>query len=954
MAISGVVNGTTSNENIDVRLRWTASIDESQGKVKLDLSLCYQRNNSGFQTTGTGNFRIHVANASETFGNLTASKRVIITETAETVAVSGTIYVPLTQTWVYINGYGSIPDTTLTSTTLNTTVGYGRIYTPDLVSRSVDSSYITGTITMKYKTASAHLYHRATVSLVGGTTIKTVNLGQKAKDTTHTVTITLSESEQANLVSLMDGSTSAPLSIAIYSYPKSDYSSYASGVTYNLTLSIPPAATIDALSGGTSYFTGELTYKYTPSVAVFYNRCNIALNINGEYTAVKTINLGKKAASQQTATVTLSASELSTIYNKLPNSKSGKLRFTLRTYSDSGYTSQVGDAGYKEITLTIPNDTTTQPTMTMTLAPVTDFTTSSAIYVKSKSKVKATFASGAGKYGATIASYKLTVAGKEYASPYTSEYIASAGSVTVKGTITDSRGFSRTYTQNITVLDYIAPTFDSLACNTSYFNGTLTYKYTPPNDTFYSRCKVAIGGTQFKTITHDRASGQQTATVVFSESELSTIYNKYPNGTSGILKFTFEAATDSSFNNLIGSGSRELTLSIPNIEATQPTATLTIAPESSLASPFNTLYIKGKTKVKATLASGAGKYGATIKSYRVTIGALSGNSPLTSDFLTTLGDVIITGVVTDSRGFTKTYTNTITVIDHSAPRIIPISGKSEVIAARCNAEGALDVNGTYLLIAAKRSYSKVEVSGVQKNFCKIQYRYKVDGGSYSSWVDILARTAADDEVLTGALLAGALVTTSTYVVQIRVIDDIGDTGTTTIFVPTEKVYMHKAGSINAIGIGKYAEEVNTVDIGEDMTTIFRGDVQFKSEEWVSRALGTGVVASTVNSGRWGGSGVFYRVCAGGKHIYVAFNVSFTTKTSTVRADSETIPAAYRPSYDVYALCPVGFSDGSRGIATVSVSPSGRVNIYAVHKLPGAVLSSGETVSWIDGYIDFWT
>jgi hypothetical protein len=96
------------------------------------------------------------------------------------------------------------------------------------------------------------------------------------------------------------------------------------------------------------------------------------------------------------------------------------------------------------------------------------------------------------------------------------------------------------------------------------------------------------------------------------------------------------------------------------------------------------------------------------------------------------------------------------------------------------------------------------------------------------------------------------------------------------------------------------------------------------------------------------------VCAGGKHIYVAFNVSFTTKTSTVRADSETIPSAYRPSYDVYALCPVGFSDGSRGIATVSVSPSGRVNIYAVHKLPGAVLSSGETVSWIDGYIDYWT
>jgi hypothetical protein len=187
---------------------------------------------------------------------------------------------------------------------------------------------------------------------------------------------------------------------------------------------------------------------------------------------------------------------------------------------------------------------------------------------------------------------------------------------------------------------------------------------------------------------------------------------------------------------------------------------------------------------------------------------------------------------------------------------------------------------------------------------------------------------------------------------VQAIDAIGETGTTTIFVSTEMVYMHRAGSINSLGIGKYAEDPNTVDIAEDMTTIFRGDVQFKSEAWISRALGTNVAASTVKSGRWGGSGVYYRLLAGGKHVYVAFNVSFITSSSTVRAESETIP--YPPTYDVYALCPVGFSDGSRGIATVSVSPKGRVNIYAVHKLPGATLSTGDTVAWIDGYIDYWT
>ena len=723
---------------------------------------------------------------------------------------------------------------------------------------------------------------------------------------------------------------------------------------------IPRASSIESLSCATDYLTGSLTYKYTPKSASFYNRCNISLNLDGEYIAVKTVNLGQKATSQQTANVTLSESELSIIYNKLPNTTKGKLRFTLRTYSDSGYTSEVGDFGYKEITLTIPNDTTTQPTMTMTLTPVSDFTSSSAIYVKGLSKVKAAFTSGSGKYGASIVSYKLTVSGKDYASPYTSDYLGAAGSVTVKGTITDSRGYSRAYTQTITVIDYAKPSIDSLSCNTIYFDGTHTYKYTPANAVFYSRCIVALNISGTYTQIRDiklgvKSASQQTETVALTESELSTIYNKFPNGTQGTLRYTFRTYIDSGYSTQIGDAPyKEISLNIPDIDATKPTATLTVSPESSLSSPFNSLYIKGKTKVKANLASGVGKYGASIKTYSVSIGTLKGTPPLTSEYITSQGDITITGTITDSRGFSRTYTQVVTAIDHSSPRILPISGQSEVIAARCNSEGALDDNGTYLLIAAKRAYSKVEAAGVQKNYCKIQYRYKVEGGSYSSWVDILSRTATSDEIVTGALLEGTLSTVSTYRVQVRAIDDLGEAGTTNIFISTEKVYMHEAASRNSLGIGKYAEDDNVVDIAEDITAIFRGEIEFKGEAWISRALGTKVVASTVNSGRWGGSGVYYRVCAGGKHIYVAFNVSFTTSSSTVRADSETLPSAYRPSYDVYALCPVGFSDGSRGIATVSVSPSGRVNIYAVHKLPGATLSTGETVNWIDGYIDFWT
>ena len=530
--------------------------------------------------------------------------------------------------------------------------------------------------------------------------------------------------------------------------------------------------------------------------------------------------------------------------------------------------------------------------------------------------------------------------------------ISAAGSIT-------STSLTYTSVAGTATLDTIprASTIDYLSCATKYFNGTMTYKYTPKSASFYNRCVIAlnISGTytQVKIINLGRqAASQQTATVTLSESELSIIYNKFPSSTQGTLRFTFRTYSDSGYSSQVGdAGYKEITLNIPNNSSTQPTATMTVSPVSNLSSPFNTLYIKGRTKVDVDFTNAEGKYGASIVSYAVSVCGKNYGSPFTSEYITTEGSVEVKGTIKDSRGFIREYTKTVTYIPYTNPRIIPASGDSEIICARCDASGKLNDSGTYLKIKAKRSYSKVESNGAQKNFCYIRYRYKAEGGSYSSWTTILATDASSDEVSTGALLKGTLETTKSYVVQVGVVDNLGEADATTVNIPTDKVYMHRAGSMNSFALGKYAEDDNTFDVAQDITAIFRGDVMFRGEAWLPRALGTNVFESTVYSGRRGGTGVYYRVCAGGKHVYVAFNVSFTTSSKTVRVESETIPN--KPDYDVYALCPVGFSDGSRGIATASVSPNGRVNIYAVHKLPGATLSTDETVAWIDGYIDYW-
>ena len=460
-------------------------------------------------------------------------------------------------------------------------------------------------------------------------------------------------------------------------------------------------------------------------------------------------------------------------------------------------------------------------------------TVTAALYYKRNNTGYTTY--GTGTFSITINGVKtnetktLTITNDSWVKAVEATVTVSHGSdgtksisISATGSIPDT-SLSSTSVNGTVKLDTIprASTIDSLTCATKYFNGTMTYKYTPKSASYYNRCNVALNldGTYIavKTINLGKQSAsQKTATVTLSESELSIIYNKLPSATKGVLRFTFRTYSDSGYSSQVGdAGYKEITLYIPNISATQPTATMTLSPVSSLTSPFNTLYIKGRTKVDANFTDGAGKYGATIKSYKMSVGGKTYGSPYTSAYLTTTGNVTVTGTVTDSRGFSRTYTQTITVLSYTEPKILPISGESEVVAARCDSSGNLNDSGKYLKIKARRSYNKVSVSGVQKNFCSIRYRYKAEGGSYSSWTTILATTASSDSITTGALLGNLNVKTS-YLVQVQAVDTMGKMATANISIPTERIYLHKAGSINSLGIGEYVDEESQVSIAGDI------------------------------------------------------------------------------------------------------------------------------------------
>lgn len=237
---------------------------------------------------------------------------------------------------------------------------------------------------------------------------------------------------------------------------------------------IPRASAFDSVSAASSYLTSTITYKYTPKSSSFYNRLKIT--VGGS--ALKTVNLGQDSASQQTGTLTLSSSELSTVYNKYPKGVSAILTFVLETYSNSGYTTKVGSSGEKTLKLTFPTS------LVPTISSVTLSEAESGIaskfggYVQNKSKVKVV-TSASGVNGSTISSIKVTVNGLSYTgSTITSGFLTKSGSQTISVTATDSRGRTASTSKSITVKAYTPPQITLLQAQRSNSDGTLNYEGT--------------------------------------------------------------------------------------------------------------------------------------------------------------------------------------------------------------------------------------------------------------------------------------------------------------------------------------------------------------------------------------------------------------------------------------------------------------------------------------------
>lgn len=298
--------------------------------------------------------------------------------------------------------------------------------------------------------------------------------------------------------------------------------------------------------------------------------------------------------------------------------------------------------------------------------------------------------------------------------------------------------------------------------------------------------------------------------------------------------------------NLLGEDSKVVTAIVPYKEEFIPTLTYSYEPvNEGLSSAFSGLFIQGFSRIKCNLKA-EGKYGATIEETILNAWPKRYFNELTSDLIFISGNVDVSVGCVDSRGFSSISPSTfLNFLPYSPPKILPASNYNEIVCERCDSNGNLIDSGIYLKVIAGRAYSLLMSEDIQRNFCQIQYRYKLaTATAFSGWITILDGASIEtDEV--NIIIPGVVTDTySAYTVEIRAIDDIGQSAAPAVFsIPSEEIQSHEIP--NGFSFGEKAEEY-VFSVAKTWTTKLKGECYLRD-----KPLNDAVSVNGTNYRKWG-------------------------------------------------------------------------------------------------------
>ena len=198
---------------------------------------------------------------------------------------------------------------------------------------------------------------------------------------------------------------------------------------------------------------------------------------------------------------------------------------------------------------------------------------------------------------------------------------------------------------------------------------------------------------------------------------------------------TFAVSSYSGSTQIGNTSSKTATVSTTVANSGPTMSGFTYADDNSTTSTLtgnNQLLIQSHSTLTVTPGTATAKNNATIASYTATCNGVSVSNTtgaaLTIGTVSKSGSVEVVLTVTDSRGYTASASQTVTVIAYSKPKVTSLTLRR---TNDIEAEMQLIFNG---------SISPVTVSGTQKNSLKyVRYQYKTTGSStYGSYTSILA------------------------------------------------------------------------------------------------------------------------------------------------------------------------------------------------------------------------
>lgn len=357
--------------------------------------------------------------------------------------------------------------------------GVGASYTwtvPDLVSKISGKKSGTCTIYCKTKKGSTVVGTKSitlTLNIPAKSTPsakeETVQMGtsvdiytnRKSSGYTHKITYEIggkSGTIGSNVTSKK--SWTPPKTLANYTSKKTSATCTITCETYNGTLLVGtattqiilkvPSATKPTLSKSSIVLGDSLVILTPREVDCYEHDISYTLKAKNSSTVAFSKNFSSaiQAAYEWTPSLPLLAPAI-------PSATEGTITLTCKTrFKDS--TTIVGEETVS-LAITVPNNDTTKPKLTMSLTPV--HTLASAfdeVYVQGKSKVKVSYEASSDY--SSIASYETKILGMtSKLNPFTSSILSNEGTVKIVGKVTDARGYFTEITEEIEVIPYSRP-----------------------------------------------------------------------------------------------------------------------------------------------------------------------------------------------------------------------------------------------------------------------------------------------------------------------------------------------------------------------------------------------------------------------------------------------------------------------------------------------------------------